>query len=339
MNQRHTLAFLGVTLLTLSACGSGDSGDSALNPASDVELVFSTFTIERRQDLEASLFWDFYRGIEPADGNDADASAWAQALRDHVDAFMGSQPASEGLGYSRLRNPYDLMAQVIAAGEVANFRDARQYISERIDLGVAGTFNSRSNDASIRFIDQGATEQGLPLPAREWVYPLLAWVYAPAGENSSDKVIRTVQYIARAAEEGVSAGVPELQSLLVGTQFGSASFGTLGYNPPELVEASFTGRTLGRMSLSQDFIAELTDTLFISETDAITVNGQSPDCVRAELDYPMATLVIFTSRDEPAQIPDASTADPDDSRDNPAYCANKTDATTSFATQPVPGRQ
>lgn len=338
MNQRHTLAFVGVTLLTLSACGSDESGDSALNPASDVDLVFSTFALERPQDLQASLFWDFYRGIEPAASDDPEASAWAMALRNHIDSFMGSEPATEGTGYSELRNPYDLMAQVIAAGDVANFRDARQYISERIDQGAAGTFNSRSNDASIRFIDRQATENGLPRPAREWVYPLLAWVYAPEGENSSDKVIRTVQYIARAAEEDAT-DVPELQSLLVGSQFDSASFGTVGYNSPELVEASFTGRTLGRMSLSQDFIASKTDTLFISGTDAITVNDQSPDCIRAELDYPMARLVIYTSKDEPAEIPDESTSDTEDSQDNPDYCGNKSAETFSYATGAIAGRQ
>lgn len=339
MNQRHTLALLMVSSLGLGACGSGDSGDSALNPATDVELVFPTFTLEQPADLQASLFWDFYRGIEPADNENSEANAWAGALRNHVDSFMGSEQESAGRGYGKLRNPYDLMAQVIAAGEVANFRDARQYISDRIDLGVAGTFNSRSNDASIRFIDREATENGLPRPAREWVYPLLAWTYAPEGENSSDKVIRTIQYIARPPAEGESAGVPELQSLLVGSQFDSASFGTQGYNPPELVEASFTARTIGRMSLSQDFIDTKTDTLFISETDAITVNGESPDCVRAVLDYPMARLAIFTSKDEPARSPDESTSDPDDTRENPAYCGNKTDETFSYATEAVPGRQ
>lgn len=339
MNKRHTLGLLAATLLTVTACGSDDSGDSALNPATDVELVFSNFELERPEDLQASLFWDFYRGIEPIDTSNSDASAWSAALRGHIDTYIGSEKATGGRGYSVLRNPYDLMAQVIAAGDVANFRDARQYISERIDRGVAGTFNSRSNDASIRFIDREATEEGLPRPAREWVYPLLAWVYAPAGENSSDKVIRTIQYIARAPAEGVSAGVPELQSLLVGTQFDSASFGTQGYNSPELVEASFTARTIGRMSLSQDFIDTKTDTLFISETSAITVNGESPDCVRAVLDYPMARLAIFTSKDEPARIPDDSTQDQDDTRENPDYCGNKTSETISYATEAVAGRQ
>lgn len=339
MNQRHTMALLPLTLALLGGCGSDDGGSSAINPASSVELMFSTFTVERQADLEASLFWDYYRGIEPADASDDSAAAWSAALRNHIDTFMGTARVADGGSYGQLRNPYDLMAQVIASGEVANFRDARQYISERIDQGIAGTFNSGANNAVIRFIDRQATEEGAPRPDREWVYPILAWVYAPAGENSSDKVIRTVQYIARNPEAGKTTGVPEVQSLLVGSQFGSAEFVTVGYNSPEMVEASFTGRSIGSMSLSQDFIDTKTDILFISQTDAITVDGQSPDCIRAVLDYPMARLEIFTSKDEPARIPDESTTDDDDTVENPDYCGNKTTATTDYATEAVAGRQ
>ncbi|WP_404366450.1 hypothetical protein [Marinobacter sp.] len=341
MKHRHILPVPLLTALLLAGCGPDDS-DSANNPASSVNLVFSTFTIDRQEDLEESLFRDFYRGIEPASADNTDARAWAHALRDHIGIFIGSTPVEDGRAYKSVRNPFDLMAQVIASNQVDNFRDGRRFISDRIDKEVAGTFNTRSNDASIRFVDQEAVnDEKSAVADREWRYETLAWTYAPAQDDGvSGTVSRIIQYTARPPAGADTAEPPELQSLLVGSQF-SEEFKAIGYNQPEIVEASFTALTIGRMSLSQDFISEKRDNLFISETNAIEVGGQMPDCVRVELDYQMARVTVFTSESEDPLIDDEATADPDDKMKNMAYCGNQESGSEeiSYAAEAVPDRK
>lgn len=341
MTPHHTLAlFTVLASLGLSACGP-DTSNSALNPASNVDVVFSTFTLSKESELPDTLFWDFYRGSEPADGEPAEARDWADALRQVVDLYMGTEPTADGSSYQAVRNPYDLINEVIAANAIRNFYDGRRYISERIDLGQAGTYNSRSNGAIIRFTDQTAENSDAALADREWRYPTLGWIYTPGSETSANKVFRTVQYVARTAPADETATPPELQSLLVGGQYDPSQFVIEGYNHPERVEASFTARhaDVGRMSLSQDFMTEKRDTLFISQNQHINVNGQTPDCVRAELDYPMQTLSLYLSENEPATVPDDSTADPNDTMDNPDYCGNKETADKVFHTLAIGTRQ
>lgn len=341
MSPHHTLALLAVLApLATSGCGPGTS-NSALNPASNVDVTFSTFTLKKQSELPETLFWDFYRGAEPADGEPGEARDWADALRRVVDLYAGTGPTTDGTRYQTVRNPYDLINEVIAANAIRNFYDGRRYISERIDLGQASTYNSRSNGAVIRFKDQSAEKNGAALADREWRYPTLGWIYTPGSGSSANKVFRTVQYIAGTAPADETATPPELQSLLVGGQYEPTQFAIDGYNHPELVEASFTARhaDVGRMSLSQDFITDKRDTLFISQNQRIDVNGQTPDCVRAVLDYSMQTLSLYLSENEPATVPDDSTANPADTRDNPDYCGNKQTADKVFNTIAIGTRQ
>lgn len=340
MTPHHTLALLAALLPLLSGCGP-ETSNSAYNPASNVDVVFSTFTLKDETNLQETLFWDFYRGAEPADGEPSEARDWVDELRRVVDLYMGSEPTADGTSYQSVRNPYDLMNQVIASNEIRNFYDGRRYISSRIDLGQSGTYNSRSNGAFIRFTDQTASNDKAALADREWQYPTLGWVYTPGGDNSANKVFRTIQYIARTAPADETAPPPELQSLLVGGQYDPTQFAIDGYNHPELVEASFTARhaDIGRMSLSKDFITKHSDSLFISQNEHIDVNGETPDCVRAELDYRMQTLSLYTSENEPATVPDDSTVDPDDTKPNQAYCGNKETADRVFNTVPIAERQ
>ncbi|MDX1756043.1 MAG: hypothetical protein R3175_08305 [Marinobacter sp.] len=324
--------------LLLAACG-GDSSDSAFNPADDVDLVFSTFDLEDREGQPATLahtrFDDFYRGVEPQDDSDAGATNTANELRDLVDQVMGAVRADSGDRYQKVRNPLDLMDQVLASGEVDNFVAGRTYIGERIAAGDAGTYNSRSNGALIRFIDQAATEAGAPRPEREWQYRTMAWTYTPDdpdGTPGYEKVFRTIQYIAREDSDANPDTLPELVSLLAGSQFDANNFVVQGYNRPEYANVSFATRTLGSLEFRQEFIGAKTDTLFVSRSQT----GASPDCLRAELDYPMATLRVYTSHNEPAQIEEDG-----ETVDNPDNCAFQQpgDEATSYSTVAIPERQ
>ncbi|MDC0661054.1 hypothetical protein [Marinobacter sp. SS21] len=311
------LALSGLGLL-LTGCGD-DSSDSAFNPADDVDLVFSTFDLVDQEGqpptLEHTRFHDFYRGIEPLDGSDTDAADTAAELRGLIDQVMGAVASASGDHYRKVRNPLDLMNQVLASGEVSNFATGRGYISERIAAGEPGTYNSRANGALIRFIDQAATNAGASRPDREWLYHTLAWTYAPDdpdGNAGYEKVFRTIQYVSRDDEGAEPDTLPELFSLLAGSQFDANNFVVQGYNPPEYANVSFATRTLGSIEFRQEIIGQQTDTLFVSRSD----EDASPDCLRAELDYPMATLRVYTSTDEPAQIEQDGAF-----LDNPQHCA------------------
>lgn len=64
-----------MTTLALAGCGLEDTGPSAFNPATNVDLTFSSFDLQNTEvapdNLSYTRFWDFYRGIQPAaEGSD-----------------------------------------------------------------------------------------------------------------------------------------------------------------------------------------------------------------------------------------------------------------------------
>lgn len=322
--MRHNRLFAVITAFTLllAGCGPDDGGDSAFNPATNVDLVFSTFDLTdvegRPSNLEHTRFRDFYRGIEPADPGNADARALADALRSHIDVFIGGVRSANGIDYNRVRNPLDLMNQVIASAEVTNFQEGRSYISDRIDAGEAATYNTRPAGALIRFTDQQATLARAALADRVWLYQTLAWTYNPLGPDNEpgfEKVYRTIQYVAQPAADDETAEPPELVSLLAGSQFDATSFSAFGYNRPEFATVDYLSRSYGSMELRQEFSGLKTDTLYLSNTKGLTVAGQNPDCVLVTLDYPQAELVVFMSEGEPATLTSGA--------DNPAHCSHQ----------------
>lgn len=349
-------AAICATVLGLSGCGAEDSGSSALNPATDVDITFSTFDLENTarapNNLQHTRFHDFYRGIQPA-GTDPDDLKTTAEVRSHIGIFIRATPSDSGTGYTRVRNPLDLMNQVLASGEVSNFQEGKTYISQRIAQGVAGVYNSRGNGAQIRFTDQSAVLADLPLNDQAWIYPTLDWRYLPDGAEGtglSEKVYRTIQYVSRSVDPEDQAAQPELVSVLAGSRFDANSFMELGYSPTEYATADYLSRSYGSIEFRQDFVVDNTDTLFIKSADAevlglnrylgYTPADNSPDCLRVELDYNVETLRIFASNGEPARIDDPNSANEQDTIANPAYCGYQDDAEaiTSWVTQAVTGR-
>lgn len=372
--MRHACRFaLLPALAILSGCGMEDTGPSAINPADDVNLVFSTFNLtdeNEQSNLRHTQFWDFYRGIEPATDNE-DHQAVANVLRDHINVFIGGVRQPDASAYSLVRNPVDLMNQVIASNEVANFDAGRSYISDRIDASTAGRYNTRSNGALIRFEDQEATNDNDHLANRTWIYPTLDWLYMPNGSedpNNADrpegfessggdeKVYRTIQYVAR-TEDNEDVVPPQLKSALTGTQFDALSFSEVGYNDPEATHADYTSRSFGSIELRKDYLSGKYDTLYwrgivttdnngdeqsnLDEGNRMVILGEPADCVRVELDYPMSTATVYTSNDEPNALPDPTDEDPDQTKPNPAHCGNQEpgDEAITYSTQAIPERQ
>jgi hypothetical protein len=345
-----------MTSLALSGCGLEDTGPSAFNPATNVDLTFSSFDLQNTEvapdNLGNTRFWDFYRGIQPA-AEEPDDLETTSEIRSHIDIFTRATATDSGTRYDSVRNPLDLMNQVLASGEVTNFQEGKRYISQRIADGVAGTYNTRGNGAQIRFTDQSAVIADLPLNDQLWIYPTLDWRYLPDGPEGSDlenKVYRTIQYVSRSVEEEDQAAQPELVSVLAGSRFDANSFVTLGYSPTEFATADYLSRNHGSIELRQDFIDENTDTLFIKNPDSeviqldryagYTREDNHPDCLRIELDYNMDVVRIFASDGEPARIDDPDSTDEQETIPNPANCTyqENADAITSWTTVPVAGR-
>ncbi len=354
--MRHSCIFaaVSITTLALSGCGLEDTGPSALNPATDVDLTFSSFDLENTEvapdNLSHTRFWHFYHGIQPVGDDVADQETTAE-IRRHIELFIRATPTDSGSGYYSVRNPLDLMNQVLASGEVTNFQEGKRYISQRIAEGVAGNYNSRSNGAQIRFTDQAAVIASLPLNDQVWIYPTLDWRYLPDGaEGLEDKVYRTIQYVSRSVEDEELADQPELVSVLSGSRFDANNFMTLGYSPTEFATADYLSRNHGSIELRQDFIEENTDTLFVKNDGAeviqldrypaYSLEDNSPDCLRIELDYNMELVRIFVSNGESARMDDPDSTDEQDTIANPANCVYQDDAEAlaTWTTVAVPGR-
>lgn len=357
--MRHFFCtFASATLISLglAGCGPENSGSSAFNPATDVDLTFSTFDLEDSERAPGTIaqtrFDDVYRGIEPAEGESSESRDSAAELRAHIRVFIRATPAEDGRSYIRVRNPLDLMNQVIASGQVANFVEGRRYMVERATNGEAGTYSTREKDADIRFTDQAAVLDAAALNDRLWLYPTLDWRYVPGrSDRDGGQVYRSIQYVSRSVEPDQEERQPELVSLLAGTRFDATSFKQVGYNAPEYATADYLSRSYGSVELRQDFVDEKIDTLFIKSPDRQVVDlsrhdnsmapDASPDCLRVELDYPMQRVRIFSSDGEPATVPAGTEEDPDNTVNNPDYCAyqDPAEAKASWSTVAVPERQ
>ncbi|MEH6561245.1 MAG: hypothetical protein V7713_07440 [Marinobacter sp.] len=343
--MRHSCFFaaISIALLNVSGCKMEDTGSTAFNPATNVDLTFSNFDLEDTEtapnNLEHTRFWDLYQGIQPSgNGDNANNRETANEVRDHIDRFIQATRAEDGNNYEKVRNPLDLINQVIASDQVTNFREGRKYISQRITDGQAGTYNTRGNGALIRFTDQNAVLNDTSLNEKLWIFPTLDWRYLPAGpegSNLNEKVYRTVQYVSRSVAPEEAEAQPELVSLLAGSRFDANNFVTSGYNNPEFATADYLSRNFGSIELRQEFIEDKTDTLFIKSADkpvldlnrysGINLSDASPDCLRVELNYVTSTVRIFYSNGEPARVNTPTSEDPDKTSANSAYCDNQED--------------
>ncbi|MEX2476547.1 hypothetical protein [Marinobacter sp.] len=307
------------------------SDDGYLNPATDVDLPMETFRLRDQQGLEPALqytaFRDFYRGIEPATAGEDNGSA--EALRDHLNAFLGATPTDDGSDYTSVRNPLDLMNEVIRSGMVDNFNEGRRLMRDSIEKDEAASYNTPANDALVRFTETDSSETTPPAD-RTWIYVMLDWTY----NTDLGKVFRATQFVARAPADG-EENPHEVASASWSGRYRASTFGTSGFNRPEFSATSYTGRTLGNVELLQEFIGTQRDTLTLTNVKGLAINGEEPDCVRVVQNYEEALARVFTSTDEPATIEE------DDERTaNPQHCGNqRNDEAISYDTVVIDQRQ
>lgn len=314
--MRHSCIFATVPLLALilTGCGPDDSsGSNYLNPATSVSLSFESFAVTNEDGLPPvlprTIFYDVYRGIEPANGEN-DQGVVAQ-LRDRFDLLMGLTPSDDGTSYTRARNPLDFLHHVISTNQVNTFNDGRRLMRDSITKGEAARYNTPGNDALIRFTETGGNNGEPPEPDQTWVYVLLDWTSNP----QLNKIFRAAQFVAGEPADD-DASPPEVRSAVWSGRFHGPDFSVSGYNQPEYSVTSLTGREFGNTEMRQEFIGNKRDTLSLTQTSGITIDGEEPDCIRVDVNYEYARVRVFTSIGESPNNT-AGTAP------NPDHCGNQ----------------
>ena len=318
--MRHSCFFATVPVLAvfLSGCGpDSSSGSNFRNPAESVSLSFESFELRNEEGLpeilSKTIFYDFYRGLEPADG--ADDQGVAAQLRERLDLLMGLTPTDDGSSYTSARNPLDFLHHVIASNQVDNFNQGRQLMRDSITEGEGARYNTPDKEALIRFTEIGNNNGEEPAADERWVYSLLDWTSNP----QLNKVFRAAQFIAREPDAGDSTP-SEVSSAIWSGRFDGPDFGVSGYNEVEFSSTSLTGREFGNAELRQEFIGNKSDTLSLTQTSGITIHDETPDCIRVDIDYAEAIVRVFTSTGEPPSHEDQDTGT---SAPNPAHCGNQ----------------
>ncbi|MGC8119718.1 hypothetical protein [Marinobacter sp. VGCF2001] len=328
--MRHSCFFVAVsfTLLTLSGCRIDSGGDSSStrNPATNVDLTFSSFDLTLQ--TNNTLLADLVQAVEPDPNaaNSAESQAVADSIREQLALFAGLDYTGDTPpGLLSVRNPLDLIRRVIGENEVANFQEGRQYIVRRIEQGEAGEYNNRTNRVNVRFTDQTALLDGQPEQEYNWPYPIVKWVYTP---DSSNRITRILTWTAA----GDFPDGSTRPSATLATQFKPAGFSSTGYNDGARTNTEGTLVIPGERELSftRAYEGLDSDTLIIDGTNVgtedntqggpeFTFAGNTVDCVKIRMDYDTPEVHVFTSLNQAPGSAD--------------YCSEKTTPEYQYATR------
>jgi|AntRauTorcE11897_2_1112592.scaffolds.fasta_scaffold01796_7 hypothetical protein len=327
---------LTALLLLIVGCGADTGSDSAFNPATSASETFESFTVEDKDQggmpfVSRTIFFDFYRGLEAAEGKD-DRGTAAQ-LRERLNLLMGLTPSEDGKRYVAARNPFDLLHHVINTDQIGTFNDGKRLMRDSVTSGDPATYNTPAKNAIIRFTDLEGNTGEDPGSDQVWVYPLLDWTSSFSQfEPVTASIFRSAQFIARppADEESEPS---EIQSAFWGGQFNGDKFSATGYNQPEFVALSITGRQLGEVEFYQVYLGSQYDTLILRDTQGITIDGEEPAYICALMSYASNEVKVVYVVD-----PDADTGDAGSGRN--VQCPDP-DAGNSFIyeSEPVQARQ
>jgi hypothetical protein len=333
MRHLRLFAALFPIVLGTTGCGPDSTSDSKrLNPAASVSLTPDSFTV---QDIggvpyvSRTIFYDFYRGLEPLAGED-DRGLTAQ-LRDRLEFLMGLTPdPDDPTTYVSARNPFDLLHYLINTDQVSTFNDGKRLMRDSLESGNPENYNTPANNAIIRFTDPEAEDPSEPAPDQLWVYPLLDWKtnFSPL-EPRTSVVFRSAQFIARDAAEG-DENPAEIQSAFWSGRFRGETFSETGYNRPDVANFNVTGRNLGDLDFFKVMTGAEYDTLFLNDTSGITIDGVEPAFICVQVDY---------DRD---QVRVAYVVNPDDdtggTNADPSQCQN-VGTSFNYSAQTIASRQ
>mgnify|MGYP005856993167 CR=1 FL=1 len=318
----NTLPAVIASAIVLTGCGPESTGSNPPpNPAVSVSENVDSFTVRDQDGLAPvmpnTVFFDFYRGLEPV--NAGDDQNTASTIRGRLDELMGLTPSEDGKTYIAARNPLDFLNHMIADNRVVSFNDGRQLMRQAATESIAARYNNQPNDATIRFTEVIENEGGGPPQETLWVFPLLDWTSNPQTNDDpqDDTVSSARQFVARPPADD-SETPAEVQSIFWSARFAAPEFSVSGHNRPEFAIFTQTARTLGNLELRKEYIDNRTDTMFLigpapegasemacngdnlppAQPLDITIAGENPDCVRVEVDYADSQVRVFTSRGE-----------------------------------------
>ncbi len=335
MRYIRLTALILLTALLIGGCRPDTgSGKSAFNPATSVSRTFEDFIVQNEDGnpyISRTIFHDFYRGLEPADGEDDHGTA--AALRERLNLLMGLTPSADKKTYVAARNPFDFLHHLINTDQIGTFSDGKRLMYDSVTSGDPATYNTPGNNAIIRFIDMSGSTGAEPEPDEEWVYPLLDWTSSFSQfEPITATIFRSAQFMARPPTEGDTTPA-EIKSAFWSGQFNGDTFSATGYNPPEYAAFSVTGRQYGEVEFYQVFRGAQHDTLILRDTHGITIDGDGiePAYICALISYETSEVkVVYV--ENPADDTVGSGSNPD------VQCP---DVGTSFIYQsrPVQARQ
>ncbi|MFP3976683.1 hypothetical protein [Marinobacter sp. KMM 10035] len=265
-----------------------------------MDYSLATFILQDKEGVEPVLkytvFRDVYRGVEPLVAGDD--NGFAAQLREHLGAYLNIVPTQSGTDYISTRNPVDLMNEVIRSGQVDNFNEGRRLMISSIRDNRAATYNTPANQVLTRFSEYNSDEN-TPPEDRTWIYRMLDWTY----NANMGKVFRAMLFVATPPAQN-SSSTPELASASWSGRYAKENFGAIGFNMPEYSATSLEGHTRGKVELLQEFVSLQRDTLMLTGTSGITVDGTEPDCVKAVFQYNTSRVKVFISKDKPSNYPD-----------------------------------
>lgn len=333
MRHISLTALIPLTALLLGGCGPDTgSGKSAFNPATSVSRTFEDFKVQNdggNPYISRTIFYDFYRGLEAAQGEDDRGTA--AALHERLNLLMGLTPSEDRKTYVVARNPFDLLHHLINTDQIGTFNDGKRLMYDSVTSGDPATYNTPANNAIIRFIDMAGTIHAEPEPDQEWVYPLLDWTSTFSQfKPITATLFRSAQFIARPPAEGDTTPA-EIKSAFWSGRFNGNTFSATGYNQPEYVAFSVTGRQYGEVEFYQAFLGAEHDTLILRDTHGITIDGIEPAYICALVSYETSEVkVVYVENPEDDTVGSGS---------NPDVNCPDVGTTFTYQSEPILARQ
>lgn len=226
-------------LLLLAGCNDDSGGPNAINVGENqpVNLGLSSFRVE--DNLQWTVYQPFFRALAPhagePDADRAEAEAIIASIGEVMQPFTHWQGDDGAADYASVRNPIDLMTQVLYTDRVENFRAGRESIAQAIDEGNPARYR---NDRII-FSTREQTEEGTA--ASPWSY-ILAWVHITDAEGDDPTAGAGEDLFNREISNAVIRVILALNA--PGTQisiYPAAEFNTMGeQTTPDASITSFT---------------------------------------------------------------------------------------------------
>jgi hypothetical protein len=269
--------------------GAGEGIEvSCFNPAETVDLVRSTWTVS--EDLEYTQADDVLKSMQPSPVAN-DASDTAQLLKNYLQTQTMAAVGIEGEAQAATTytNALDLIEEIIADNEVANFTVGRAMVAGCASVDVPTRYNNKS--VTVRHTD-----------GRAPMSYLVDYNYSGSPEAGDiEYVTRTLWEFSRSVENTEEnpeeATTLAASSSLSVTTYQKDLFTTTGYMKPSSVIASWSGSSGSSVSIYKDYDQVFKDTAEYVNPDGFTLSDSLGKLKRLKIrvNYQTGTAEVFVS--------------------------------------------